>query len=92
MKKITFLAILLISLSSIARAGQIRIVTTTTDLSSIATEIGGEKVSVTSLARGTQDHHYVEPRPSMVATLRNADLVVMIGMDHDIWEIGRAHV
>lgn len=85
MKKITFLAILLISLSSIARAGQIRIVTTTTDLSSIATEIGGEKVSVTSLARGTQDHHYVEPRPSMVATLRNADLVVMIGMDHDIW-------
>ncbi len=85
MKKILIMICFFCVLSLAAEARPLKVVTTTTDLASIAEEIGGEKIRVTSLARGTQDHHYVEPRPSMVVTLRDADLVIMIGMDHDIW-------
>ncbi|MEW6163111.1 MAG: metal ABC transporter substrate-binding protein [Nitrospirota bacterium] len=63
----------------------IKIVTTTSDLASIAKEIGKEKVEVVSLSRGTQDPHFIEVRPSMVMKLKNADLLILVGMDLDIW-------
>jgi ABC-type Zn uptake system ZnuABC Zn-binding protein ZnuA len=63
----------------------IRVVTTISDLASIAKEIGGEKVSVVSLSQGIQDPHFVDPRPSMVIHVRDADLLIMVGMGLDIW-------
>lgn len=80
------LVTLLLAIPWPVRAGDtIKIVTTTSDLASIAEEIGREKVRVVSLSRGTQDPHFVEPRPSMVMKTRDADLLIIVGMNLDIW-------
>jgi ABC-type Zn uptake system ZnuABC Zn-binding protein ZnuA len=62
-------------------AGEIKIITSTQDLASLVTEIGGDKVSVESLARGYQDPHYVEAKPSFVLKLYSADLLVVVGRE-----------
>ena len=53
---------------STSRAG-IKIVTTTEDLAALVREVGGDKVSVEALAKGYQDPHFVEPKPSFVLKL-----------------------
>jgi len=63
----------------------VRVVTATTDFADITHWVGGDRVQVESLARGDQDLHHVDPRPSFVTKLANADLVVRIGMDLDMW-------
>jgi zinc/manganese transport system substrate-binding protein len=67
-----------------ARAGQLEIVTTTPDLAAIAREIGGDRVNVTALARGDQDPHFVDARPSLMLKLRKADLFVEIGKELEV--------
>jgi zinc/manganese transport system substrate-binding protein len=67
-----------------ARAGTIKVVTTTTDMLSIAELIGGNKVSVTSIATGYQNPHFVDPKPSYIIGLSNADLFVTVGLDLEI--------
>jgi zinc/manganese transport system substrate-binding protein len=62
-------------------AAAIRVVATTEDLASIVREIGGDKVSVESIARGYQDPHFVEPKPSYILTLHRADLLVVVGRE-----------
>lgn len=66
-------------------AAPLQIVTTTSDLADIARRVGGDSVSVTALSSGSIDPHHVEPRPSMVQTLRRADAIVVVGMDLDGW-------
>ena len=63
---------------------QIKVVTTTTDLRSIAEMIGGNKVSVTSIATGYQNPHFVDPKPSYITRLSSADLFVTTGLDLEI--------
>jgi ABC-type Zn uptake system ZnuABC Zn-binding protein ZnuA len=79
------LSILFLPFSSVDAKEIIRIVTTTSDLASMAKEVGRDKVEVTSLSRGSQDPHFIEVRPSMVMKLRDADLLILVGMDLDIW-------
>ena len=81
MKKISILGLFLFSISSFAFAGTIKIVTTTTDTKSIAEIIGGNKVSVTSIATGYQNPHFVDPKPSYIISLTKADLYVTVGLD-----------
>jgi zinc/manganese transport system substrate-binding protein len=57
------------------------VIATTPDLAALVTEIGGDKVSVEALARGYQDPHFVEAKPSFVAKLYSADLLVVVGRD-----------
>jgi len=57
------------------------VVTTTTDLASIARAIGGERVRVRSIAAGTQDPHFVEPKPSLILALRDADVFAQVGLE-----------
>jgi len=66
-----------------ARA-ELNIVATLPDLGSIAETIGGKAVKVTSLARGGEDPHYVEPRPSFIRILNQADLLIETGADLEI--------
>ena len=66
---------------STANAGNIKVVTTTTDLKSIAELVGGNKVSVSSIATGYQNPHFVDPKPSYIIGLSNADLFVTVGLD-----------
>ena len=79
-KRILVIAIVIcFSLSSFA--GTIKVVTTLTDLKSIAELIGGDKVSVTSIATGYQNPHFVDPKPSYIISLSNADVFVTVGLD-----------
>src|SRR5438552_13567354 len=64
-----------------ANAKTIKVVTTLTDLRSITELIGGDKVSVTSIATGYQNPHFVDPKPSYIISLSNADMFVTIGLD-----------
>jgi ABC-type Zn uptake system ZnuABC Zn-binding protein ZnuA len=62
-------------------ADPIRVVATIPDLADIAQRIGGERVEVTSLTRGTEDFHMVRPRPSLLVSLARADLIIEAGLD-----------
>src|SRR5438034_9562081 len=60
------------------------IMTATTDLAALAQEVGGEKVDVESIARGYQDPHFVEAKPSFHFKLRHADLLIVVGLELEI--------
>ena len=64
-----------------ANAGTIHVVTTTQDTKSIAELIGGNKVDVFGIATGYQNPHFVDPKPSYIIKLSNADLYVTLGLD-----------
>ncbi len=65
----------------VADAGVIKVVTTTTDMKSITEFVGGNLVSVTSIATGYQNPHFVDPKPSYIISLMKADLFVTVGLD-----------
>src|SRR5436309_7557244 len=67
-----------------AEAKKLRVITTLTDLASLTQEVGGDKVDVEALAKGYQDPHFVEPKPSFLLKLRNADLLVLVGLELEI--------
>jgi len=67
-----------------AESAKIKILTTTEDLKSIAEYIGGDRVTVDSLARGCQDPHYIEAKPSFMMKAKNADLFIRVGMELEI--------
>jgi zinc/manganese transport system substrate-binding protein len=75
----------LVLLAPAAEAARIRVVTTLPDLKALAEAIGGDLVEVESLARGSQNAHDVEVRPSLMLKLRRADLLVINGLDLDFW-------
>lgn len=62
----------------------INVVATTEDLASLTREVGGDKVKVGSIARGYQDPHFVEAKPSFIFTLNKADLLVVVGRELEI--------
>ncbi len=69
---------------SAAEAKKLKVITTLTDLASLTQEVGGDKVEVEALARGYQDSHFVEPKPSFLLKLRNADLLINVGLELEI--------
>jgi len=66
-----------------ARAA-LNVVTTTEDLASLAREVGGDRVKVEALAKGYQDPHFVEAKPSFILKLHSADLLVLVGREMEI--------
>src|SRR6266404_408023 len=65
-------------------ASKIQIMTATTDLASLAQEVGGDKVDVESIARGYQDPHFVDAKPSFLLKLKRADLLIVVGLELEI--------
>jgi zinc/manganese transport system substrate-binding protein len=65
-------------------ASKINVVTATEDLASIASEVGGDRVNVDSIAKGYQDPHFVEAKPSFILKLQKADLLVVVGLQLEI--------
>jgi ABC-type Zn uptake system ZnuABC Zn-binding protein ZnuA len=61
------------------------VIASITPLASIVQSVGGDLVEVKSIARGTEDPHFVEVRPSFMMAIRNAKLYVSIGMSLDFW-------
>ena len=84
MKRPLLALLVTLAAAGTAFAQKLNIVTTTSDLASITREIGGDRVEVTSIARGYQDPHFVEPKPSFLLLLRKADLVEVVGLDLEI--------
>jgi ABC-type Zn uptake system ZnuABC Zn-binding protein ZnuA len=82
--KLMMLLISCLGILSVAQAGTIKVVTTIPDLKSIAEFVGGNKVSVTSIATGYQNPHFVDPKPSYIIGLSNADMFVTVGLDLEI--------
>jgi zinc/manganese transport system substrate-binding protein len=68
-----------------ASAAKLRVVTTTTDLRALTEAVGGDLVEVDSLARGNQNPHDVEVRPSLMVKVRRADMLVINGLELDQW-------
>lgn len=64
---------------------KVSVVTSTTDLAHLTTTIGGDRAKVVSIARGTQDPHYVEVLPSYMIKVKRADIYLKVGMDLDRW-------
>lgn len=83
MKRILF-ALSFLLLTGSAFAQKLNVVTTTADLASLTREVGGDRVEVTSIARGYQDPHFVEPKPSFLLLLRKADLLEAVGLELEI--------
>jgi zinc/manganese transport system substrate-binding protein len=83
MKKLVNLAALVALAMSvpITASAAIKVIATTQDLAAIVAEVGGDKVTVEALARGYQDPHFVEAKPSFVFKLNSADLLVVVGRE-----------
>src|SRR5712691_2364125 len=89
MKKTASLAALVAAacfvVSSPARAqSKLNVIATTEDLASIGREVGGDKITVDSIAKGYQDPHFVEAKPSFILKLQKADLLVAVGRELEI--------
>lgn len=63
-----------------AQAG-LRVAATTSDMAALTREVGQNLVEVTALAKGTQDPHMVEAKPSLMIKLRDVDLVISQGLE-----------
>ncbi len=89
MKKIQIILIasllLIASTHPLQSKDKIKVITTLTDLASLTAAVGGDRVEVEALVKGTQDPHQIEVLPSYMVKLRNADLFVIIGMDLEMW-------
>src|SRR5258707_8407554 len=78
------LALLCSLLPLTAQAKKLNVVTATTDLAALAQEVGGDRISVESIAKGYQDPHFVEAKPSFLLKLRQADLLIVVGLQLEI--------
>ncbi|MBZ5598692.1 MAG: metal ABC transporter substrate-binding protein [Acidobacteriia bacterium] len=67
-----------------AEAKKLNVVTSTTDMAALTQEVGGDKITVEAIAKGYQDPHFVEAKPSFLLKLRNADLLVVVGLQLEI--------
>jgi ABC-type Zn uptake system ZnuABC Zn-binding protein ZnuA len=66
-------------------ADRIRVVATTTDLKALTEAVGGSLVEADALARGNQNAHDLEVRPSLMVKVRRADVLVINGLELDQW-------
>ncbi|MGK5088431.1 metal ABC transporter substrate-binding protein [Bdellovibrionota bacterium FG-2] len=73
------------SILGIAQAhAKLSVLTSTTDLRALVAAVGGEKISVESIAKGTQDPHFIEAKPSFMLKANRADLLVSVGLDLEV--------
>jgi zinc/manganese transport system substrate-binding protein len=54
-------------------------------LKALVEAVGGDRVRATSLAPAIHEPHQVDVKPSQLADLRSAALLVRIGLDHEPW-------
>jgi zinc/manganese transport system substrate-binding protein len=77
------LALFLSAAASVAHA-ELRVFTCEPEWAALATEIGGDLVETYSATTALQDPHYIQARPSLIAKLRRADLVVCSGAQLEV--------
>lgn len=77
-------ALLAVALLAGSAQGQLKVVTSTTDLYDIATAVGGSLISASHVGEGYQDPHFIEAKPSFVLQLRKADVWAFVGLELEI--------
>jgi ABC-type Zn uptake system ZnuABC Zn-binding protein ZnuA len=82
--RILFLALAAWLGATATASAKLNVVASLPDFAAIAREIGGDQVKVTSLARGTEDAHFVDARPSFIRVLNKADLLIEGGAELEI--------
>src|SRR5260370_17206130 len=75
MKKILLILCTILACAVSANA-KLNVVATLPDFGSLAREIGGDKIDIVTLAKPTEDPHFVDARPSFVVSLRSADVLI----------------
>jgi len=65
-------------------ASKLKVVTSTTDLAALVSEVGGDRTDAESIAKGYQDPHFVEAKPSFLLKLRHANLLIVVGLQLEI--------
>src|SRR3954471_21217009 len=85
LKILALSALALCVAGAVPASAKVSVVAANEDLAWVTRQVGGNNVSVDFIARGDQDPHHIEPRPSQVAKLSGAKLLVRIGMDLDLW-------
>jgi ABC-type Zn uptake system ZnuABC Zn-binding protein ZnuA len=66
------------------QAGPLKVCATVPELGSLVQEIGGNQVAVTVFAKGTENPHFVEAKPSLIKELSQADLYVQMGLELEV--------
>jgi len=84
MKRIAVGLATLLTLAASPAFATMKVVTSLQDFSSIAEAVGGPRVEVFALAKGYQDPHFVEPKPSFILKLSKADLLIVAGLELEI--------
>jgi zinc/manganese transport system substrate-binding protein len=79
-----FLAGILLVAATPGAMAKLNVVATTPDLGSIASAVGGDNITVTTLAKPTEDPHFVDAKPSFIVTLNRADVVIEGGAELEI--------
>jgi len=75
--------VLILASAPPARAA-VNVVASTEDLASLTREVGGDKVTVQAIARGYQDPHFVEAKPSFITMLMRTQLLIVVGRELEI--------
>jgi ABC-type Zn uptake system ZnuABC Zn-binding protein ZnuA len=78
------LSLALLSAGPVRAASKLKVVTATADMAALAEEVGGDRIDAESIARGYQDPHFVEAKPSFLLKLRKADLLILVGLQLEI--------
>jgi len=78
------LCVLVLMMSAGSAFAKLRVVTTLDDFGSLADAIGGDKVETVALAKGYQDPHFLDAKPSFILRLSRADLLIVAGLDLEI--------
>lgn len=81
--RVVSIVLLLASLAASAQA-KLRVVTSLQDFASIADAVGGDRVETFALAKGYQDPHFVDAKPSFILKLSRADLLIVAGLELEI--------
>src|SRR5436190_22454296 len=85
MKKLILILVLAACCPGLPRAeAKLAVVVTTPDLASLVREVGGGLVEVTTLARATEDPHFVDAKPSFFVKINKADALVEGGAELEI--------
>src|SRR5437763_13169391 len=85
MKSFRHLSSLLLSaLLAICASAKLTVVATTPDLGAIAHAIGGDHIDLTTLAKPTEDPHFVDAKPSFIVRLNHADILIEGGAELEI--------
>lgn len=84
MKHVVWILLAMLSSVPASAQGKLTVVTTTEDLAAIAREVGGDRITVEAIAKGYQDPHFVEAKPSFILKLQKADILIVVGRELEI--------